>query len=101
MTSGAEQQALDQPLGLARSTVGSKRHEGIRGTGRLHGGFGYVAVADHIEAAQIGRVLQLRQAVEHRGFGKVASLPGSLQQFTGWIGAGANERVRDKRWQNV
>lgn len=81
--------------------MGSKRHESIGDTSHLHGGFGHVAVADHVKAAQIGRVLQSGQAVEHSGFGKVAGLPGSLQQFTGWIGGHANERVRNYRWQNV
>jgi hypothetical protein len=67
----------------------------------LQRGIADIVAADHIEPAQIGRVFQLRQALKHRGFDRVAGLPRDVQPFGGLIGAGAVEPVRDKRRQNV
>jgi hypothetical protein len=88
MTSGSEKEVLDQAFRLVRSTVWPKRDEGVGGTGQRQGGIGNL-VADHIEPAQVGWLLQLRQALKHRGFDGVARLLGSVEHFGGLTGGSA------------
>ncbi|HEX3996870.1 MAG TPA: hypothetical protein VHX39_37355 [Acetobacteraceae bacterium] len=75
MTPSAEQQVLDEASRLARSAVRPKCYEGVGGVRHLQCGIGSIAVVDHIEPAQIGRMWQFRQALQHRGFDGVARLP--------------------------
>jgi hypothetical protein len=101
MAPGAEQQVLDQAFRFAHSAVWPKRHEGGGGARHLQGFIGSIIVVDDVEPAQIGRMWQFRQALEHRGFDRVARLPRGIQQSGNLIGTGAIEPVRDKRRQGV
>jgi hypothetical protein len=101
MTSGAIKQAFHQAIRLVRFAVWPKRHKGVGGTRQRQRGIGNILDADHFEAAQVGRVLQPRQALKYLGFDDVARLLGGVQQLGGLRGAGTIEPVRDERRHNV
>jgi hypothetical protein len=98
---GAKQQVLDQAFRFAHSAVWPKRHEGGGGARHLQGFIGSIIVVDDVEPAQIGRVWQFREALEHRGFDRVARLSRCIQQFGDFIGTGTIEPVGDKGRQRV
>src|SRR5260370_42322891 len=95
MTSGTEKKVFDQAFRLVRSTGWPKCHEGVGGTRQRQGGIGNFADADHIESAQVGRLLQLRQTLKHRGFDSVTPLLGGVEQFGGLTGIGALAALRN------
>jgi len=70
-------------FGLVGSAVRPERHEGIGGTRQGQSGVGNL-VAEHIEAAQDGGPMQLRDVLKHR----FARLLGSVSRFGRLIGAG-------------
>jgi hypothetical protein len=68
MTSGSVKEVFDQVFRFVRSAIWAKRHKRVGGARQRQRDIGNIALADPIEPAQIGWLLQLRQALKHRGF---------------------------------